>query len=53
MSKKSGRLLDIREAHHSITKAILFLDRNGLEGQVEALIEVLVSLPKPPIENPK
>ncbi len=50
MSKEKDRLTDIREAHHSITKAILFLDRNGLEEQVEGLLVVLVSLPKPPTD---
>ncbi len=39
--------VDLREAHHHLTKAILFLDRNGVEDQVEALLKVKTALPKP------
>jgi hypothetical protein len=39
--------VDLQEAHHHLTKAILFLDRNGVEDQVEALLKVKTTLPKP------
>ncbi len=39
--------LDLQEAHHHLTKAIIFLDRNGAEDHVDALLKVKTALPKP------
>ncbi len=39
--------IDLQEAHHHLTKAILFLDRNGVEDQVEVLLKVKTALPRP------
>jgi len=37
---------DLQEAHHHLTRAILFLDRNGVEDQVETLLRVKAALPR-------
>ena len=46
MSKKSGRLLDLREAYHHLVKVVLFLDRNDVEDQVMEVLKVAVKINK-------
>ena len=38
---------DLREIHHHLTRAILFLDRNRMSDEAQALLTVKVTLPLP------
>jgi len=51
MTKRNPLERDLQEAHHHLTRAILFLDRNGVEDQVETLLRVKAALPRPPEEH--
>ena len=51
MMKQNPFERDLQEAHHHLTRAILFLDRNGVEDQVETLLRVKAALPRPPEEQ--
>lgn len=46
MKKQEPFERDLQEAHHHLTRAILFLDRNGVEDQVETLLRVKAALPR-------
>jgi len=46
MTKQNPFERDLQEAHHHLTRAILFLDRNGVEDQVETLLRVKAALPR-------
>jgi len=38
---------DLQEIHHHLTRAILFLDRNRMSDEAQALLTVKVTLPLP------
>ncbi len=46
MKKQNPFERDLQEAHHHLTRAILFLDRNGVEDQVETLLRIKAALPR-------
>ena len=47
MAKLNQLDTDLIEIHHLLTRAILFLARNYLEGPVETLLKVKLALPIP------
>ncbi len=44
---------DLREIHHHLTRAILFLDRNRMSDEAQALLTVKVTLPLPKKQSEK